>query len=847
MGPLIRRRAHRLGRVGLLCWAAGGGTPLAAAAPALALRSPDARAVVGVEDSLELVVHDDGVPVEALPGVLALSDGQLRAPPVPIGPGRWLMRWTPPLRPGPVVVQVGELSAALEVEAIGAPPAGGPALAVALRSAQFAGGGEPVELLVSGPAGLRAEDLVVAVSEGEVGPVRLVGVSDANGSVKPEEGARFSVSWALGTAPYARPALVAVADRRAPTTAPALGVVSVRARPSVPVQTQPGVEVELELGRRRYGPFVAGGDGIARAQLEVRPGETLATVLLRDKSGRTSTSTLSLAGDQRPVMVALSAGARARDPQGMVAWVAVLDADGSPAGGAPSCARSDRAATVVQPLRPGLFAVTGPSTAADDPADLLLDCSVGVLARAAARVPRAPAAPSRLHVRMSPTELEADAPLARVVVTAESAAGERLSAEDIRLVAEFGRLELQRDAFALRADYDGVAALAQGADRLRASWAPPVGAGSVIEISVQGAVTGDGIAELLVRARGADGQRLVGVPVRLWMEGAEPFDGITDAQGALRLRVPVPAAGPIWVEAVAEGRRARQLLLIEPALVDREDLAWTVEHPVPIFAGRVRSVSLSAEPPTVETGANASARVRVRLADAAGSPVDAPVELRASVGRIGEVRRRPDGSYEAIYEPGEAFSAQSARITASSPSGAFAETVTEIALTPKVLRLAPGLQVGWLVGADGPSSPYGGLSADLQLRSLGPNLYLRLSGGLYSDAAEGSGAALDLTVLPLAVGADVRRSRGRTSTWAGAAAVAAPYWLRASLDGRSLGGGAGLAGPGVQLFSGGGLRRKNAELGLEIAWTFLTIPDGDLSWQGSVGGLGAAFTYRLLY
>ncbi|MBL8615870.1 MAG: hypothetical protein JNM72_09710 [Deltaproteobacteria bacterium] len=814
---------------GALAWAA---CP-AFAAPTLTVDTPQAPVVVDREHTVHLLLFDEGRPLGQLPGPVWFSAGELRGPPLPLGQGRWAVRWLPPTTSGPVVVEVGPTRAELEV-VLHAPPAA----RLAVRGAYTALSREPLEVLVElGPGG-RPEDLVLAVSEGQLSPAAPSG-----------EGEGLRVLWTPDPTPFARPAVIAAVDRRAPGAAPAVAVVSVRARPSVPVQTEPGVQVELEVGRRKYGPVVAGPDGIARAQVEVRPGETVATVTLRDPEGRSATSALPLAGDQRPVAVALAGGLHARDETAPLGWLAAVGPDGAPwSGELPSCARSDRAQLAVRPVSAGLWAVTGPTPAPEDPGDLRIDCGLGVRARASALIPRVTDLPARVLLRMNPSELEADAPFGLVVATVETAAGDRLPVDPLKLSAAYGVLEPRIEGLALRAAYDGRAALAQGGDELRATLTGGVGQGSVAHVDLDVGLDATGVLYLRVRPRAWSGARLAGVRLELTLPGGLRQTGQSSEDGEWAIPLIAGAVPPMTITVGAPGLQQSRMLAWDPAApltLAAGELSAVL--PVPVFSGRVRSVFISSEPRTVELGPNAQAEVRVRLVDAAGNPVDAPVELRASHGRIGEARRRVDGSYEAIFSPGEEFVSPVVQITAASPTGAFAETSTEIALTPRVLRLAPGVQGGWMVGARGLSGPYGALTADVQLPQLSPDLYLRLGAGLYSTTAGEDDVQIDLSVLPLAVGASVRGARGRTSGWVGGAGVLAPYRIAARTAEQDVGGGIGLSSPGVQVFTGAAVRRRTAELGAELSWLFLTLPDGDLTWQGSVGGLGAGLSYRLMY
>jgi len=830
VGPLRPRIGGGIGgaraTVALLLWSG-----LARAAPTLTVDLPQAPVVVEREHVVHLLLFDEGRPLGQLPGPVRFGAGELRGAPLPDGPGRWVVRWLPPAAPGPVEVEVGPARAVLQVDAHQAP-----ALRLGVRGAHTALSREPLEVLVELAPHGRPEDLVVAVSEGQLGPAEPTA-----------EGLRLL--WTPDLTPFSRPALIAAVDRRAPAAAPAVAVVSVRARPSVPVQTEPGVQVELEVGRRRYGPVTAGPDGIARAQVEVRPGETVATVTLRDPAGRSSTSALPLAGDQRPVVVALAGGLHARDEAAPLSWIAAVGPDGAAwAGEAPSCARSDRASVTVRPVSAGLWVVGGPTPALEDPGDLRIDCGLGVRARASALIGRVTDLPARVLLRMNPSELEADAPFGLVVATVETAAGDRLPVGALTLTASYGLLEPRIEGLALRAAYDGRAALAQGGDEVRASWAGSVGEGSLTHVDLDVGRDPAGLLSIRARPRGWEGGRIAEATLRLILPGGLTVDGRSGVDGEWLVPVPAGIAPPLTVTVEREGFRAQRVLGWDPGAptaLSAGELSASL--PVPVFSGRVRSVFISSEPRTVELGPNAQAEVRVRLVDAAGNPVDAPVELKASHGQIGEVRRRVDGSYEAVFSPGEDFVSPTVQITASSPSGAFAATSTEIALTPRVLRLAPGVQGGWMVGARGLSSPYGALTADVQLPRLSQDLYMRLGTGLYSVSAREDDVEIDLSVLPVSLGVSVRGARGRTSGWVGGAGVLAPYRIAARSSDSALGGGVGLSSPGVQVFTGAALRRRTAELGAELSWLFLTLPDGDLTWQGSVGGVSAGLSYRLMY
>ncbi len=796
---------------GLLATSAWGG---------VAVVATDGAVRAGDEVTLE-VAADGGDELE-----IEAPAARLVGRPVALGPGRWQVRLRTPeagttlpltLRTGPVE------------EVVTLPLEAWPDSAVALPPTIDAAVGGP-RASVGVPAGAR-----VGASEG------LVGQGGA---------------WAPGPDPFPRavPLLVAPGDDR--EALPAATVVRLRARPRLPVRTEPGARVSVVVGRRSYGPFVADEGGVAQATAEVRPGESTATLVLEDAAGNVQKSEIALGGDPRPALAALpELRAPGQDRAPRVHLFGVR-ADGRPwAGDPPECLTSVGARARVVSVGPGRWTAVIPRVPDDAAFDVRVDCTLDGRARTTVRLPAPARQPDQLVLRAVPPELSADVPRAQLQAALETATGERLPATGITLHAELGAVEEEPGdgGAALRATYDGAGAVAAGGDTVTARWAPTPGEGPPMALVVAGAWAADG-SHVRVRARVLDleGRPLSDVAVRL-SAGAGTVDAVSDATGWATAAVEA-RPGPAALEA-AVGALVRRAALPRGGSVGAPAGASDLETRlrVPIRAGVVRRVFLTTEPRTLVLTGPERARVVIRLEDRDGNPVpDASLELSANAGVVTRPRQRTDGAYEALWAPPPGMAFGRVRISARSRDGTFSETSTELDVVPREVRTAPGLSAGWLAGPRGLSSPLLRLTGDVRIPGAPGALFVRGWAGVYGEQAattDTSGAQLEVDVglLPIGVGAISRQERGRLAGWAGATVVAAPYRMEARFDQVVPRRGVGFAAPGFEVVTGGGWRLRSGELTAEVGYLFLSIDEDTVGWRGPIGGFHGSLGYRLVY
>ena len=792
---------------------------------------------------IELLLLDGARPAAALDPTVVARAGDVVGPLTAVSPGRWSLRYRAPAG----VVEDG-LQVTLDdrVIELTLPVLLEPEPALALPAVLTGLTGRATELALGGVDAALAARLVVVATEGKA-------------AIEPTPAGAI-LRLQPGPEPFARAVPVAVLDPDDARRPPAFTVLRLTGRPRIPIQvTEPGTRVTLEVGGRRYGPFEAGADGIARTSAEVRPGESVAEVLLEDLAGNSQRSSVALGGDQRPAILAIGRAAGPSSERGAVVEVFAVDARGRPwRGPSPTCGTSVGQSVDLAALSPGRWRGAVPSPPQGAFFDLRVDCSLADQATASARVPVGAPRPARLTLQAWPPELSAEAPRAQVQAFLESATGERLAAEGITVSAELGRLSVESatPGAALRASYDGTAAVAAGGDHLSAAWSAAPGAGPPRAVSL-GVDWPAPDAPLVVRARALDGQgrALAGVPVTLTGEGVV-LELSTEADGwASAAFRPPSRPGPARISARAAGAERSRLVLPREStggVPGEPDLQASLT--LPIRAGRVRSVFLSTEPRSLPAVPGQTARVVVRLVDDQGNPVtDEALQLEATAGVVTRARRRPDGAYEATWAPPPGMPYGDVRITVTSARGAFSATTTELEVVPQVVRRAPGVQVGWLAGQAGLSSPYVGIVGDLQVPRLGARVYLRASVGLYGERIEtidevsGAALSLDIDVLPVGLGLLARQDRGRLSGWLGGEGLAVPYQLEARYGDAVASEGVAIAPPGVRAFTGGGWRLRGSELTAELAYTFVTMNAAEVGWQGAVGGLQATAGYRVLF
>lgn len=803
----------------------------------LALGFGLAVAATPVLVSTEGAVHPgDEVPLE-LAGVeggapeLTATSGSLAGRPQPLGDDRWRVRFRAPVASG---------EARLLLASSGAP----------------VGLSVPVEPWPAPGVSLpRTQPMTVGSARGARFP--LAEITDAMRLVGPEgETSREAdaLIWRPGPDPFPRAVPLLLLDPADPGL-PAATVVLLSARPRLPVRTEAGTRVTVQIGRRSYGPIVADADGVAQASAEVRPGETTATLLLEDAAGNVQRSSLNLGGAPRPALAALAEVLLPGQERAPRVHLYAVEASGQPwTGPPPTCVTSLGARARVASVSPGRWTATVPRQPDDGAFAVRVDCTLGGVALATVRIPPAPPRPASLDLRISPAEIPADVPRASVRVALLGAEGDRLPASGIMLEAELGRLEeVEPGPGALRAVYAGDAAVAAGADTLVARWSPPTGAGTVRAVQLSGErVAGADHARVHARALDAMGRPLAGVPMQIRL-GPTTVEVETDIQGWATAAV--PARGPVVVpEAWAAGVTRRLTLptgVVVGPVPGRADLEARVR--VPIRTGQVRRVFLSTDPGTLVLTGVERARVVVRLEDQDGNPVaDPSLRLVASEGVVTRPRRRADGTYEALWAPPPGMTYGRIRIAAESGDGSFAATSTDLDVVPREARRAPGFAVGWLAGPRGVSSPFLRVSGDLRLPVAGGRVYGRAWVGLYGEQASttdvtGLDVAVDLALVPIGIGAATRQERGRLAGWIGASFVLAPYRLEAQVGDAVPARGLGWANPGFEIGTGGGWRLRGGELTADVGYLFLsTTPDG-IGWRGPVGGFMSTLGYRLLF
>lgn len=818
-----------------------------AAHAAVVLLTPDGPLLPGQENHLVVVLHHEGrtltetVPaLGAKPGDVYPAEGRVRD-------GVYAYRYVaPPELPPHVVFTVGTggggiTRISLPTAPIPEPLLQGPRGGLDVR----AGGERTVEIPFSAEDLPFPEQIQLTATEGTVGIAR-------------REEDELVVRFTPGEERFPRVAVVGIRDRRYPGTPPTWIPVRVWGHPRIPVKTEPGALVTLEVGGRSFGPFEADAGGRAVARIPVPPGEETARVHIEDALGNVQQTTLNLVRESTPTLAWMAEPVRAGGSMPAMLHLAAFDPSGQPwRGDPPRCRMSPGGHVEPVMVGPGRYRVAPTRADAEDFLDLKATCVLpDAGARVQTRLPVGEGVPHRLVLRVYPEALSADFPVGQVQVFLEDRQGDRLPPHNIELGADHGTLEMEgKEARSLRAEYNGAAAASYGEDRLWARYLLPEGNGIPHRLQVaHGAVTTDRTSLVVYgRATDAAGRPLSGVVLML-DAGGTARGATTNERGWAEALVPYDPEAEVLLLRARSGSLVHRwpYLPQDPgpaADIDAPDLKAVLK--VPITAGRVREVFLSTDPSVVQTNPAESSRVTVRLVDRDGNAVrDKSLEVRASQGEVTRLKTRADGTYEAWFHPPAGLLSGTVTLTATGREGAFAAS-TDIQLEPRPLSYAAGLGIGGLHNLGAISSILGELFVEARTPLLRRRLVLRLSGSAFGDTQEldDGNVTTDTTWYPVTLSALVRQERGLRTSWVGAGFLGLGYHHHIDYGGQVADevDDTGITGPGVALFGGLGLRFALGELGLEFRYLQLPSDFGVVKYEGNVGGLAPRLQYRILF
>jgi hypothetical protein len=804
------------------------------------LYAPEGPPAPGAEAPVEVLVLEAGAPV-ARPVTVTTTSGDAlpTLPEVEPGKARFLYRAPADARAAELAVRVGGEPPVIRGFPLAAPPTPG---FRAPPDVEAVVGEERIEVRfprakppVGGP-----DALLARTSEGRVLEVRA-------------EPDAVVVVVEPGPERVARVLAVALLDRDDPQARPGFALVRLRARPQLSITAEPGSVVNVRVGKRSFGPYIADTTGLAAVVFEVGPGESAYEITVADDLGNTQRSQGPLPTSTRPVLVGVEAPSV---DGGAQVWLGAFTPTGTPwVGAGPLCGTgaAGRSEAEGSGWGRGVYraSVAG---AAGGPMlfDPRVDCGLGE-ASVSLRVPAGAEQPERIELRVYPEALSADFPIAQVQAALLDRRGERLDPERLALTAARGALELARVDGALRGEYrGGQDAVTAGGDVLTAAWTHPAVQGVAWSLELHAGSEGAG-ARALVRARDRSDRPIGGVPVQLRL-GDQTVASVTDARGwaTARWEVAPSVATPLRVEALAGVVRETYWIPGEAAVLPdpaAPDLTASLE--LPVQAGRIRQVYLDVSPRPLFTGGGATATVTVRMLDAAGTPVRGEsVTLEATQGQVAEVAAQPDGSIRATYTPPGGTSDQVVQIRATTSAGTVA---TDLQLTPRPVDGDVGLSVGWISNFNLISAPTLSLFAFRRIPGVPRWIGARLGVTTYTfdttvaDAFAEEEIRIRGTLVPFDLGVQVQERWGRRSLHAGIAAVVAPYALTADFgDERGLSGVA-MARPGLAVQAGGGYRLGNSEIFAEARFLVFSAGTSQVSFDGSLGGLSLTGGYRLLY
>jgi hypothetical protein len=640
---------------------------------------------------------------------------------------------------------------------------------------------------------------------------------------------------------------VGVRDRRR-SDQPAWSVVRLKARPRLPIEAEPGATVTLEVGGRRYGPHPVDARGRLDARIEQLPGERVAVAVLTDDLGNTTRTEIPLATKPDPVILVVPAGEVQPGRPPPIVHVRALDPSGEPPTAPPTC--STPAASL--PMRASIPGAWFTSLAsAPDAADVRVACAIGETT-AFARVPAVSGAAHALGLRVWPTDLTADFPVAEVRYVLEDVRGEPLPVDDVQLTATHGAVTiLERGGTVGRGEYDGRAAIEPGADVIRATWRAPHGEGHVEELALAWEPFPSDRLRLSARALDRSRRPLSGVALVLSVGDAQG-EATTGSDGWATLVFPRPLRAIALASARSPFRSTTAL--IPPSDAGRPgpgEPDLDVAREVFVRPGRVAGLSVEVDPTLLRAGPGAVAWVTVKLADGAGQPItDEPIALEATEGEVGALQTRADGSFVAEYTPLPIDSPREVVLTARTGT---LYTSTHLMLEPRLVRISVGPWIGGTTNFGKVSGPMGGIDLDVRARSriAGEALMVRLGIALtsFTEDAVPVGDAVQTwksTFVPGTFGLLFRDDRGPWGLWTGAGFMGGVHHLRVDEGGspleivdRFVGGPAVFAGASRRAFGG------EALLSLRASW--LPVSQEEPGYDGNLGGLAAGVGYRLLY
>ncbi|MFH1469373.1 MAG: hypothetical protein ABIO70_33620 [Pseudomonadota bacterium] len=812
---------------------------------------PDGDLLPGRANRLMVVLHHGGLPVTEATPTVAAEPGRVEPLEGRLGAGLYAYRYlAPPDLTGQVTFTIG--TGAGGIKRIHLPVA-------RLPRAPFRGP-DHLDLL----AGAQRE--LVFLLEGEdLPPPALVEVETSEGQVQGVELVEggLQVKVLLGEERFPRVAVVAVRDRRYTESPPVWVPVRLIGRPRIPVRTEPGAVVDIDVGGRHYGPFKAGEDGLANASISVWPGEDVAAVRITDATGNVQHSTLNIGREERPLLLLTGGQEYLPGTRAPPVFLAAFDARGLPWDGPdPRCGVAPEGGGEVVKHAPGRYVIVPTPPERGRFLDLRLECTLpGTLVATRVRLPMGEGIPDHLQLRVYPSALSADFPVAQLQVLLEDRTGERVQPVGVEVSAQRGEVHLEMmEGGALRGEYNGALASPQGSDRIIARYDRPLGDGPVARLRVGHGAPGlaQGAVGLPVYGRALDGQGkpLAGVELEL-RAGEAMASALTGDRGWAQAVLPIAIPGELTVLEC----RCRSLVARAPFfpgspgdLTDlrNPDLEQSVE--IPISAGRVREVFIDTSPAVLYAGPSAVARVRVRLVDRQGNAVtDESIRVIADVGEVGPLRATADATYEAWYRPPPELRSGTVQISAIGQQGAAVGS-TRIQLSPRPLSWALGLSGGVLSNFGAVTSPLASVTAEGRPFPRTAWVLARTSLCFYEDRKsildDATGETIRVTTrfLPIVIGGSVRLERGLDALSFGAGVVGLVYHTDLRFADQPSAGGAGFGGPGAQLHVEYGRRVGIiGELTAGVRYLLVTTRRGPLSYGGPVGGLAATGGYRVLF